>query len=88
MDIASIRSFIQSEVLDNESVNIGDDDDLLLSGFLDSHSIMRLAAHIEEAVGITIPPEDVTTDNFSSLRQIDSYLTTRRGNTGAAGPPN
>ncbi len=31
---------------------------------------MRLVAHIEDAEGITIPAEDVTIENFSSLRLI------------------
>ena len=74
MDIDSIQTFIRLEVLDDEDAVIGVDDDLLLTEVLDSHSVMRLVAHIEESMNVEIPAEDVTVDNFSSLRQIDAYL--------------
>ena len=47
---------------------------------LDSLGVMRLVAHIEDAEGITIPAEDVTIENFSSLRLIDVYLANRSNN--------
>lgn len=77
MNIDDIRRFIQIELLDDETIGIEDDTDLLLAGILDSHSVMRVAAYIEDLQGVTIPPEDVTTDNFSSLRQIGSYVAAR-----------
>ncbi len=40
--------------------------------------VMRLVQHLEDETGLAIPPEDVTLENFRSMRQIDAYLTGRR----------
>lgn len=79
----AIRHFIQIEILDDEDAVIEYDDDLLLNQVLDSLGVMRLVAHIEEAEGMIIPAEDVTIENFSSLRLIDAYLSRRRNNVQA-----
>jgi acyl carrier protein len=73
----AIRRFIQIEILDDEDAAIEYDDDLLLNQVLDSLGVMRLVAHIEEVEGMMIPAEDVTIENFSSLRLIDAYLLSR-----------
>ena len=70
----AIRRFIQIEIMDDEEAQIDYDDDLLMNQVLDSLGVMRLVAHLEEVEGIVIPAEDVTIENFSSLRLIDAYL--------------
>ena len=79
MNTDSIRRFIQIEILDDENAVIDSDDDLLLTQVLDSLGVMRLVAHLEEAEGLVIPTEDVTIENFSSLRLIGAYLLSRSG---------
>lgn len=74
MNIDSIRQFILCEIMDDTTATIHEDDDLILTQALNSQGIMRLIAYIETASGIKIPPEDVTLENFSSLRLIDTYL--------------
>ena len=74
MTIDAIRSFIQSEILKDETQTLDLDEDLLMSDILDSLSIMRLVQHIETETGIEIPPEDVVLENFQTLRLMEGYL--------------
>ena len=83
METDAIRKFIQIEIMDDATAQIHEDEDLVLSQVLDSLGIMRLVAHIEETLGIRIPQEEVTLENFSSLRAIAAYLACR----GDGAPP-
>jgi acyl carrier protein len=78
MSIDAIRRYIQTELLNDPAAPIDADEDLLLSGTLDSLRVMRLAQHLEDETGMGVPPEDLTLENFQSLRRIDEYLTRRR----------
>ena len=70
-----ILSFINDEMLDSDSSDqVKADDDLLSDGLLDSISVMRLIAFIEEDLSIKIPPKDLTIDNFISVEAISNYL--------------
>lgn len=74
MNIESIRHFIQIEILNDPEFAIKPDQDLLLSGTLDSVSVVRLVTHIEEQAQIEIAPEDVTLENFGTLETIVAYI--------------
>lgn len=78
MSIEEIRSYILDELLNDPTAAIDVDDDLLLTETLDSLRVMRLVQHLELRTGFMVPPEDVTIENFRSLRQIDAYLSGRR----------
>lgn len=78
MNLETIRDYVKSEILADPSLEIGPDDDLLLTGTLDSLGVARLVQHIESETGMTVPPEDVTLENFRSLTQITAYVRTRR----------
>ncbi len=69
--------FISSQILSHEDTAPSPDDDLLLTGLVDSIGIMSLVMHIETELGIPVPPEDVTIENFVSIRAIDAYLSSR-----------
>ncbi len=70
-----ILSFINEELLDSDSSEqVGADEDLLSDGLLDSISVMRLIAFIEEDLSIKIPPQDLTIENFISVDAISNYL--------------
>lgn len=73
-DLDTIRDYIQSTILHNSTDPIGADQDLLLSGLLDSLSIIRLVAWLETTHAISIPPEDVLVEHFGTLTQIVQYL--------------
>ena len=66
-------NFVQNELL-TSSQSITPEQDLLISGLIDSLGVMRLVTHIESEWHITIPPEDVTLENFSTVNTIVDYL--------------
>lgn len=63
--------FVECEIL-NETLTA--DDDLLATGLIDSMGIMRLIAHLEDRYQVTVPPEDVTIENFRALTSVASYV--------------
>jgi acyl carrier protein len=77
MTIDEIRAYIAAEILDDPARDIGPDDDLLLTEMLDSLSVMRLVAHLEDEGGYSIPAEDVTLEHFQTVRLIATYLASR-----------
>ena len=74
-----LARYISTELLNQSDLVIGDDDDLLTSGLLDSLSVMSVVYFIEQEAGIDVPAEDVTIENFESLSAIDAYVRRRRG---------
>lgn len=71
-----IREYVVNELL--SGAEIGEEDDLLLSGLVDSLGVMRLVAHIEQRYAITVPPQDLTIENFATIAAIASYLNSSR----------
>lgn len=74
MNVEELRTFIQLEILNDPDFLIDADQDLLLSETLSSLSAALLIAHLEAACDIDIPPEDITLENFSTLRRIETYV--------------
>jgi acyl carrier protein len=74
MNIDELREFIQNEILNDPEFVIEVGQDLLLSETLNSLSVTLLLAHIETTCQVTIPPEDVTLENFSTLQSIEAYI--------------
>ena len=67
-----IQSFISTELLDGQNITV--DEDLLLSGLLDSLAVMTLVAHLEKGRDGQIPAQDITIENFTSVATIAAYL--------------
>ncbi|MFK7889529.1 MAG: phosphopantetheine-binding protein [Granulosicoccus sp.] len=76
-DTTVIREYIQGTILNDTAESITDDQDLLLSGLLDSMSVIRLVTWLEGTFAIKIPPEDVLVENFGSLNQMVAYMQQR-----------
>lgn len=76
-----LRDFIVTELLNGSySGTLADDQDLLISGLVDSLGVVRMINFIEQAMEVTIPPEDVTLENFQSVEKITTYLHQRNLN--------
>lgn len=71
-----VTRFIVDELL--SGMDVGEQDDLLLSGLVDSIGVMRLVAFIEEEAALQVPPEDVTIEHFVNIESIARYLEARR----------
>jgi acyl carrier protein len=72
----AIKQYLITELL-NDHKNLGIDDNLLIGGLVDSLGIMRLVSYIEQNFSIRVPPEDVTIENFRSIRVIAEYTENR-----------
>ena len=70
---ANILEFINREIL-NGLQTVDENQELLISGTLDSLSIMRVVSYLEREAGITIPPLDIALENFSSVNAMCDYL--------------
>ncbi len=70
-----ILYYLQTEVSEGlEEDQIEVQDDLLGSGLVDSLGMMRLIQFIETKANLSIPPEDMTIDNFMTVAHICTYL--------------
>jgi len=75
MIAVKISGYIQSTLLGGRAV--ANDENLLLSGLLDSLAVMSLVAHIEDAFEIKVPFDDVLIENFETIDAITAYLKAR-----------
>lgn len=70
-----LRDFIVTDLLSGTFSGIlADDQDLLISGLVDSLGVVRMVGFIEQSMDVTIPPEDVTLENFQTVEKIITYL--------------
>ena len=74
-----IREFVCRDLLLDEYLKIEDDENLLVTGVLDSLALMRLVMHLEDTHDIEIPPSEITLENFASLTAMTEYLEDRLG---------
>lgn len=74
LSIDEIRQYILGDILKTPEASLTDEEDLLLSGLLDSLNVMKMVTHIEEQAGISIPPEDLLPEHFGTLKAIHGYL--------------
>lgn len=74
-----IRDYINGELLLGEDLVVDEDENLLVTGILDSLALMRLVMHLEDTYDIEIPPADITLENFASLSAMAGYLGARLG---------
>ncbi len=77
--IDSIKKYVTTTLLEGHTDPLEEDQDLLISGVLDSINVMKLAGYLEQECGITIPPEDIVLENFSTLEQMHRYVVERTG---------
>ena len=54
------------------------EEELLSSGLIDSITIMKLIAHIEEAYDIKVPAQDMVIENFNTVSSITEYIAQQR----------
>ena len=78
MIIDTVRSIVRDEILNNPDLDIGSDQDLLLTEMLNSLSVTLLVARLESIYEIDVPPADVTLENFGTLANIADYIESLR----------
>lgn len=68
----TIRELVETRLLNGRTIEL--DEDLLLSGLLDSLGVMALVGHLETLRGDPIPHQDIILENFQTVAAIASYL--------------
>lgn len=74
--------FIDDVILGGSGRGVSVDDEIVLDGTVDSLGVTRLMDFIEESLGVAIPAEDVTIENFQSVNSLCAYIRSRSGDTG------
>ncbi len=74
LDLENIRKFIVDHIPKARQLNIQDDDQLLENGLLDSLGILDVVTYLEEEFGISISDDELTPDNFQSIRTMCTYV--------------
>ena len=70
-----IEEFILTECLEDSSVqHIGDDENLLESGILESLGILKLIAFFDEEFNIEFPTNELKLSNFTNLNTIAALV--------------
>lgn len=69
-----IMDYVGSELLVDPELGLDEQEELLMTGRVDSMGVMRLVSFIGEEFSITIPNEDLVADNLRSVEAIDEYL--------------
>jgi len=77
---ATIRGKVEEIARDlgRDPRRLTDDDILPQTGLLDSAGILELIVWCEGEFGIDIPQEDLSLDNFGSIRRMTNFIEARR----------
>lgn len=70
---SELLQFVHDELVD-DATEVAVDDELLVSGLIDSLGLMRLIAFIDQDLGVDVPYGDIVIENFESIARIDTYL--------------
>jgi acyl carrier protein len=82
---SQLHDFITSEFSYKlENGRLDPDDDLLGEGIIDSMGVMQLVTFIEETFGVAVDDDEITPDNFRSLRALTALVSKKTGATGAS----
>lgn len=73
----TVLQFIREQIIASPEQDLGPEDNLFTSGYVDSLGIMRLIAHLETSLGLEIPLIDRVPDNFRTARLMAKYLASR-----------
>lgn len=80
MDVAGrIKEFIKDEILFEDATATLNDDTPLLSGVMDSLSLMQLVAFLEDEFDVEIDDADMTADHFRTVADIEKLVNQKVG---------
>ena len=73
--VEALRKYIMNELMSEKpSAPIGESDNLLSSGVLDSMGLLQLVAFIEDEFGVTISSDEFQPESFQSLSSIAGLI--------------
>lgn len=74
----AIVGFVRDELLRGEEIEVTADDEIVLDGTVDSLGVTRLVDFLESEFKVSVPPQDVTIENFRSIRTMADYVRAKR----------
>ncbi len=69
---SKIKAFLAQQF--PRTKNIGNDDHLLKSGFIDSLGILEIVSFVEKEFGIVIADEELLPENFGSIHSLANFV--------------
>lgn len=73
--ITNVKQFIIEEFLpDSDASQLDDDLDLIAAGIIDSLGVLKLIAAIEDGLKVSIEPEEMDPQHYSSVRAIEALI--------------
>ena len=66
----AVRSYLLTELVRDDDVELARDEAIFSSGLLDSFSVTQLICFLEDHFAVTIAISDVTIEDFDSLDRI------------------
>lgn len=69
-----IHSFVLTNFLFGQSVDLEPDDSLLGRGLIDSTGVLELVDFLEERYEIKVEDEEVIPNNLDSVRKVAAYV--------------
>jgi len=57
-----------------KSQTIGDEESLLRTGVISSLGMMEVVGWVEETFGVTVDPEEITENNFDTMRGLARFV--------------
>jgi acyl carrier protein len=77
----SIREFITTQLAQRaEDRRIGDGDDVISSGLVDSLGIVKLVGFLETTFGVRVRDDEIVPENFASIDAIAAFVVSIAGN--------
>jgi acyl carrier protein len=58
--------------------SIGEDESLLRTGVISSLGMMEVVGWVEDTFGLSVAPEEITEQNFDTLRGIAKFVSGKR----------
>ncbi|MDJ0754264.1 MAG: acyl carrier protein [Ardenticatenaceae bacterium] len=76
----TLKTYITDTLLNGKvGVELAPDDNLLLSGLIDSLAVMQLVKHVETENGIKIQAGEITLKNFKTINAIVNFVDRKKG---------
>jgi acyl carrier protein len=73
-----LTRFIMAEFAEGKVERLGDDENLIDQGLIDSVSILELIAFIEREFSVTLPVDEVVPENFRSIRALSTLIESKQ----------
>ncbi len=73
-----IRSFVITNFLFGQPMDLQPGDSLLGKGLIDSTGVLELVDFLEERYAITVEDDEVIPDNLDSVRNIATYVASKQ----------